>query len=182
MQVRTATAEDLATIQAVEVRAGRLFAASADPVIAACADHPPLPLDRLADWVAVGRAWVADVDGSVAGFVVADLVDGCAHVVAVAVHPDRGRRGIGRTLLAEVDRYAAEAGLQGVTLTTFRDVPWNRPWYERLGFRVLPEGEIGPELRARRGEEEGFGLPAEMRVCMRRDVAPVRAAGAPPAS
>jgi hypothetical protein len=57
-----------------------------------------------------------------------------------------------------------------VTLTTFRDVPWNRPWYERLGFRVLGEDELGPELRARRDEEEHLGLPAALRVCMRRDV------------
>ena len=170
MRVRTATADELETLQQVERRAGRLFAAADDPVIAACAEHPPLPLDRLAAWQRDGRAWVADDDGAVVGFVVVDLVDGCAHVEEVAVDPEHGRRGIGTALLAEVERYAAGTGLAGVTLTTFRDVPWNRPWYERLGFRVLDEDELGRGLRARRDEEEAFGLPAQLRVCMRREI------------
>ena len=57
-----------------------------------------------------------------------------------------------------------------VTLTTFRDVPWNRPWYQRMGYVVLAEDDLGPGLHARRRQEDADGLPAELRVCMRREV------------
>jgi hypothetical protein len=55
-------------------------------------------------------------------------------------------------------------------LTTFSDVPWNAPLYRHLGFRVLDDDDIGPELRARRADEAARGLDPASRVCMRRDV------------
>jgi GNAT superfamily N-acetyltransferase len=58
-----------------------------------------------------------------------------------------------------------------VTLTTFQDVPWNAPWYSRRGFRVLRDHELTPGLRRRRSLEEAQGLPAELRVVMRFDLA-----------
>lgn len=45
-----------------------------------------------------------------------------------------------------------------IALSTFSHVPWNRPLYERLGFVVLCEEEIGPELRSVREEEAAHGL------------------------
>ena len=41
-------------------------------------------------------------------------------------------------LVLQVCDWAAGNGYASVTLTTFRDVPWNMPFYERLGFRVIP--------------------------------------------
>ncbi len=49
-------------------------------------------------------------------------------------------------------------------------VAWNRPYYERRGFRILTSDEIGRELSARVAEEEAHGLLAELRVCMGRPV------------
>ena len=43
--------------------------------------------------------------------------------------------------------------MPAVTLTTFRDVPWNAPYYERLGFRTLAADEITPGLAAIRAHE-----------------------------
>jgi hypothetical protein len=57
-----------------------------------------------------------------------------------------------------------------VSLTSFAEVPWNRPLYEHLGFMVLAEDEIGPELRAVREAEAAHGLDPAERVCMRLDV------------
>jgi hypothetical protein len=46
-------------------------------------------------------------------------------------------------------------------------VPWNRPYYERLGFAVLEEAAAGPELRAVRDRERARGVDANgPRVCM----------------
>jgi hypothetical protein len=65
---------------------------------------------------------------------------------------------------------ARQRGLDAVTLTTFRDVAWNAPYYERCGFRVLDETELGPGLRRVRDTEAAHGLDPARRVCMRRDL------------
>ncbi|MGO9907868.1 MAG: hypothetical protein ACLPY3_19445 [Solirubrobacteraceae bacterium] len=70
-----------------------------------------------------------------------------------------------------IDRLEADAAAKhqlALTLTTFRDVPWNAPYYARLGFVVLEAGEQGPELRALI-ERERNSIPSDMaRVAMRR--------------
>ena len=73
-------------------------------------------------------------------------------------------------MLDRVRMWALETGRSAISLTTFADVPWNRPLYEHLGFRVLAGDEIGPELRALRAEEAVHGLDPTIRVCMRLDI------------
>ena len=46
-----------------------------------------------------GRAWVAERDGEVAGYLLAAVVDGCAHVEQVSVDPAHARRRIGAALV-----------------------------------------------------------------------------------
>lgn len=50
----------------------------------------------------------------------------------------------------------------------FRDVPWNAPYYGRLGFSVVPDPELGQGLRRIRDAEALEGLDAWPRVAMRR--------------
>jgi hypothetical protein len=65
-----------------------------------------------------------------------------------------------------VEQHRADP-LAGMTLITFRGVPWNAPYYERLGFRELPESEVTPGLAALKAAEGG-NITA--RVCMLRDL------------
>jgi len=67
-------------------------------------------------------------------------------------------------------RWAARQGLLAVTLTTFRHLPWNAPFYARRGFRVLSPDELGPGLRAALRGERAQGL--RRRVAMRRPLDP----------
>jgi hypothetical protein len=55
-----------------------------------------------------------------------------------------------------------------VTLTTFADVPWNAPYYRRLGFADVPPGAQGPGLRRLRAHEAEVGLDRWPRVAMAR--------------
>jgi hypothetical protein len=55
-----------------------------------------------------------------------------------------------------------------VTLTTFRDVPWNMPFYARLGFEIVPPEQVGPALFAIVEGETRRGLDPARRVVMRR--------------
>jgi phosphinothricin acetyltransferase len=172
--VRPMTLADVAAVRAVGVDAGERFRAVPDRRIAACADHDPWPADDLATFVDDERAWVAiDGSGAVVGFLLAEELDGCAHVEEVAVGRDHGGRGHATALLDHVATWAAEHHLAAITLTTFRDVPWNAPFYERRGYRVVPTTEWTPALRAKVDHEDAdLGLPAQLRVVMRRDLTP----------
>ena len=89
---------------------------------------------------------VAVADGAVLGVAATLPLDGNVHPEQLSVHPDHERRGIGSALLETVCAGAAVAGAARVTLTTFRDLPWNLPWYGARGFTVLPRREWGPGL------------------------------------
>ncbi|MER5321213.1 GNAT family N-acetyltransferase [Streptosporangium roseum] len=93
---------------------------------------------------------------------------GAVHLDQLAVHPDHGRRGVGGRLLEAVCDHAASTGVAAVTLTTFRDVPWNGPWYAQRGFGVLDPAEWGPELAALVAHERELGIELAPRVVMRR--------------
>jgi GNAT superfamily N-acetyltransferase len=170
--VRPATAADIGRMRAIEIAAGQLFLSVDMPEIAA--DDPP-DVGLLNDHIDAGTAWVAEMESggrsAVVGYVIASVVDGAAHVDQVSVDPSAERRGIGRRLLAVVAEWAMGRGISWLTLTTFRDVPWNGPYYARLGFEVMPPSSIGRELRALVDEETAAGLDPTLRVCMRAPAA-----------
>jgi len=163
--LRVAVASDLQDLARIEVEAGRLFLTVGMPLVAG--DE----VDEVQLGLAIddGRVWVASYDGSTAGYVEASTVDGRAHIDQVSVRPDLGRRGIGRALVRQVEMWGRQHGLDGTTLTTFRDVPWNGPWYRRLGYRDLEDDEIGPELRTVMEREAMWpGIVPELRCAMFR--------------
>ena len=114
--------------------------------------------------------WVAEVGGAVAGFLVAEVLDGCAHVEEVSVRPEAEGRGLGSALLEAAADWARTEGLDGVTLTTFRDVPWNAPFYERRGLPGPGRGRAHRRARGPARREAAAGLDPDLRVVMRRDL------------
>ncbi|GAA2327727.1 GNAT family N-acetyltransferase [Streptomyces kunmingensis] len=168
MIVRTATAAELPRLQAIEVAAGAAFRALG---MDAVADDEPPALEELERFRRAGHAWVAEGDeGTVIAYLVGLVVDDAFHIEQVTVDPDAARRGIGRALIAYAERFARDRGLTGLTLTTFTDVPWNAPYYERLGFRRLSADALTPGLRDIRAAEAANGLDRWPRVCMRREL------------
>lgn len=168
MRIREARPDDLTRLQDIEVAAGAAFR---DVGMSDIADHAPPSIPTLAGYQENGRAWVT-VDGGdlPAAYLLVDVIDGCAHIEQVSVHPAYARRGVGRALIDRVSAWAAGRGLAALTLTAFRDVPWNGPYYERLGFRELPTGEITPGLAELVAAEAAHGLDPAARLCMRREV------------
>ena len=178
MTVRQARPEDVGRLQAIQLAAGNAFR---DIGMPAAADTFPLPPESLSGYRRAGRAWVAaDEHDEPVGFVVADVVDGCAYIEQVSVHPAHARQRIGAMLLDHVAGWAARRGLPALTLITFRGVPWNAPYYERLGFRELAPAELTPGLAALWAAAPGAGRRGggSERVCMRRDVPPGTRPGA----
>ena len=113
------------------------------------------------------RLWAAlDDKGNLVGFALARIVGGFAHLEEMDVHPDHGRQGIGGRLLGTVKNWARDGGYPGVTLITFRHLPWNAPFYERHGFVQLDEGDNTASLRELMREEADAGLEPRNRVAM----------------
>jgi len=167
--LRPARREDLPQLAALEEAAGAGFAALGMETVAA---DPPPSLAFLEACRAGGRAWVAELDGRVVGYALAEVVDGDVHLAQVSVHPDlRGRR-LGAGLLDLVEEWGIAAGSENMTLTTFAEVPWNAPYYARLGFRPLSPAELGDGLAARRAAEVASGLDAWPRLAMVRPLDP----------
>ncbi|HEU5159014.1 MAG TPA: hypothetical protein VFU43_18605 [Streptosporangiaceae bacterium] len=67
---------------------------------------------------------------------------------------------------------AGDHGLPRITLTTFRDIPWNGPWYARRGFAELPRPEWGPQLRRQWQIEVDAGVHLAPRIAMVRVLPP----------
>ncbi len=166
MRIRPAAPAELPALQDIERAAGAPFRDLGMPEIA---DDEPPALDVLDRYRRAGRCWVAaDERNRPAAYLLAEPVDGALHIEQVSVHPRAARRGVGRALLAHAADRARQEGLTALTLTTFTEVPWNAPYYARLGFQPLPEADLTPGLREIRATEAAHGLDRWPRVCMRK--------------
>jgi ribosomal protein S18 acetylase RimI-like enzyme len=140
--IRLAAKEDLANLQAIERAAGTLFPACRIPDV-----DDVMPIGDLEKATDNGLLLVATSQHLVVGFAMAQEQDGFLHLAVMAVHPDHGNRGFGRELLMAIIHEARLRKSPGVTLTTFEDLPWNAPFYQKAGFRVLSDSELSPSLR-----------------------------------
>ena len=113
---------------------------------------------------------VADVEGHAVGFALCGQVDGHAHLFEMDVVPGHARRGIGSALLESVCLVAAARGLESITLSTLRDVPWNAPFYATRGFVEIDESQWGPKLSEIIANEQMLGFPMQLRVVMQREL------------
>ena len=133
------------------------------------ADAELMSVETFGSYVDTGLAWVAvDDNDTIVGFVLVEEVDEGAHIEQISVIPERQGQGVGRALIDHVRGWAEPYGLHAMTLTTFDHVPWNRPLYEHLGFRVVAEAEMSPGLRRIREIEASHGLDPVLRVVMRK--------------
>lgn len=163
--IRAARASDGRDLRQIERLAGERFR---NVGLESVADAEPASLEVLADYATEGRSWVAaDERDRPVAYVIVDVVDGAAHIEQISVRPDRQGTGIARALLDRVRTWASTTGKSAITLTTFETIPWNGPLYEHLGFVMMQEQELGPELRSIRDAEARHGLDPAMRACMR---------------
>lgn len=172
-QIDHALARDVPRLPEIERRACELFLQ--DPVTAAM----PLLLTPLADFEAAQREerlWVARAPGGEpVGFALVERLGAEPHLEELDVLPEHGRRGIGTALVRDVCAWAAVQPGGSLTLCTFRHIPWNAPFYRRLGFADLAPADLTPGLRARMEAEAANGLASETRVAMRWTPAPAAA-------
>lgn len=171
---------DLPLLASIELAAARLLTGHAPaPVLAEVTSLEELETARRQQLL-----WVALDDDAPVGFAHVKLLEARrAHLDELDVHPSHGRRGLGRQLVMAVCDWAAATGYAAVTLSTFRDPPWNMPFYARLGFDVIAPDDLSPALIAVVADERSRGLDPTRRVVMvRRTDAYLPHVDDPPAS
>lgn len=167
--VRLARENEIAALQEIERRAGAPFA---EVGMSAVADDEPPSWEVLQAFVSEGRAWVwPDENDHPIAYLILGLVDDQPHIDQVSVDPAHARARIGKRLIDHAVDWSKNNGRHEITLTTFTQVPWNGPYYERLGFSYIEPADEPPGLRAIRAAELAHGLDEWPRACMRADLA-----------
>jgi GNAT superfamily N-acetyltransferase len=167
--IRPATSADAAYLPLVEQSAGELFRTVGD--YAWIADSGNMTEPRYRELIDNGASWVAQtIDDEPIGFLCAEAVDGELHIQELSVMLAWQGQGLGRRLLETAIAWAAGQGLAAVTLTTFRTLPWNEPFYASAGFETVSEGRLDPRLAAILRLEVEKGLPPGSRCAMRRQI------------
>ena len=162
--IRTATAEDLELLPAIEDAADELFAS----VFAVVDWHPATSgVERSRQ---PGNILVAsDKQGSEPlGFAHVLSVPGGDHLEQLSVRPSMMRRGHGRALVAAVTTESGRRGCDRVTLRTYAEVPWNAPFYAGCGF--IPGDPDTDFLRGLLAVEQLLTLGHGLRVQMNYDL------------
>lgn len=186
-EIRLADLGDVAALPGIERAASQRFVEVGYPELAEgqVTDLSTLIAAQREErlWVAVARheqrqptrrAWAAgdEPEEVPVGFVLVQLLDGMPHIQEMDVLPNHGRRGLGRGMVRRVIDQSKAQGHDKLTLTTFKNVPWNAPFYNSLGFREIPAARCGDELKALFNAEAEAGLPVDDRVVMVHDLVP----------
>lgn len=127
--------------------------------------------DKYVPYVDDGRAFVAvNAWDWPMGFSAVDEMDGEAYLAEINVDFEYQGRGLGRRLIAAACDWARICGHRSILLSTFKDVPWNAPYYARQGFRALEAAELSrPGIKSQRDHEAQF-LDIDTRVFMRKSL------------
>jgi GNAT superfamily N-acetyltransferase len=164
--LRRAQSIDAVTLPAIERSAAELF--RRDAALAWLADAQVTDAEQHRRAIETDEVWVAQSpDGVLLGFLSAVEVDNELHIQELSVGQHFQGRGAGRKLLLTAVAHARDRELHGLTLTTFRDLPWNEPFYQRQGFETLSPEQWGPRLATVLNDEIAHGLPGERRCAMR---------------
>jgi len=163
--IRFATPADLPLLPAIEARAAQRFVPLG---LSFAADLPLQSLESLRAAQAERRLLVAtDAHDTAVGFAVLALLDATdGHLLELDVDPDHNGRGLGRALIAAAGDWARSLGRARLTLTTFREVPFNAPFYARIGFVEIAPDALTDALRRLREDERTHGVERSPRLAM----------------
>ncbi|EMD82587.1 GNAT family N-acetyltransferase [Pacificimonas flava] len=165
--VRLARPDEVIACQDVERRAAAVFASTPYPHLV---DAPPTDACVLRAAIAEGLQWIG-IDSRdetrLAGQLTAAVDADSMLIAQVDVVPHAQRQGLGRALIGAAEAEARRRGLSSLWLRTFRDIPWNAPFYASLGFQpeAATENDVGEHGVA---QERDLGLNPATRVTMRK--------------
>jgi GNAT superfamily N-acetyltransferase len=168
--IRLARPADLPRLPEIEVSAASLFRDKGVEVFVGETDETPIeftPAEIWAPIIAEGLLWVmAEPDRPACAFLAARIEEGRLHILEFDVHRDHQGEGLGRRLLTFAIAEARRRGLTGLSLTTFRDAPWNAPFYSTAGFEIIEGEDAKGALQNYLDGEAARGLDPARRCAM----------------
>ncbi len=164
-EIINARAHDVHLLPAIELAAAQLLLGQMPD----SALNVTTSVQEFQEAQAEARLWVVLARDTPVGFAQVELLGThAAHLKEIDVHPDHGRRGLGARLVNTVCEWASARGYPAITLTTFRDVPWNMPFYAHHGFEIIPTDDLNAALASILQAEARHGLDIARRVAMKR--------------
>lgn len=161
--IRPATAAEIFRLQEIERAAAELFRGSG------LIDIDNMAVVSLTDHVAAisaGLSFVCEVDSRVAGFAMGEWQGRDAYLHELDVDPTFQKRGVGAALVRAFVEAARSSGARDIYLATFRDPPWNAPFYRKLGFHDVPRADYLAWMTALEESQASF-LDLSTRVFMK---------------
>ena len=166
--ITAADLDDIPALISVDKAASALFEPTGLLNPDALADH--VPADVLETEIPNGNVFVARNQHSWAvGFALIRLRGSGLYLDQVSVHPDHGQKGLGRALVIRTLTAAEARKLPHVSLSTFRDLPWNGPFYASMGFREIPGDQLEPYMKEIEEAQRPY-MDVSQRCFMRRKV------------
>lgn len=164
--LRAATSADIPRMHQIEDDAGELFAGLGlidieDMALVSIGDHGQA--------IDAGLSLIAELDGRAAGFAMGSRYGADVYLHELDVDRAHQKRGVGAALVRGFIALARARGAGAVYLSTFRDPPWNAPFYRKMGFRDVARGDYLPWMIAIETEQAKF-LDIATRVFMRAEV------------
>jgi len=130
------TEDDIPALVAADRAASMLFEDTG--LISPEALTDTIPHDAFAEAIKAEHVIVArHIEGYAVGFTLTSLRGKGLYLDQISVHPEHGQCGIGTELMMHLLQDAEDRKLPYVTLSTFRDLPWNAPFYASMGFREI---------------------------------------------
>jgi GNAT superfamily N-acetyltransferase len=135
--IRLALPDDLPLLPAIEASAATLFAGTDVAHLVGGPTTAPADLSRSCR---AGTLWVADAGGPV-GFLMGATIAGWLHLQEMSVARPAQGLGHGAALMNAGIAAAPGLGCTRLSLTTDRLLPWNAPFYARLGFAIVADND-----------------------------------------
>lgn len=172
IRIRLASADDVPKVAPLEKAAAELFRSIG---MDAVADDPPIAESILLQAVEETRLWVAVEYGVLKAYLLGDFLPNSLHIDQVTVHPDAAHRGLGALMIESVSADPRSKARGLLTLTSFADVPWNGPYYERIGFLNIAESEWPEGVAEKVAADRKHGFDAWPRLVMQRVISEPKA-------
>jgi len=141
VKLRPAAIADIPRLQQIEQDAATLFVGLdlidvSEMATASIGDH--------CHAIDEGLSLVAELDGRVAGFAIGNRYGADVYLHELDVGRDYQRKGVGAALLRGFIDLSRAHGAPCIYLSTFRDPPWNAPFYRKIGFADVPRTKYLP--------------------------------------
>jgi len=158
LTLRLGTLDDLVALADIEISAASLFPRGKIPH-----PHESLPYDVMREAIKNQLLFCAELKSPaekkiLVGFAACHLYEQNLHLDEISVDPDFARQGIGSLLVKHIIKESERRKCQGITLSTFSDIPWNAPFYKKFGFAELAYSETPKHVQAMLDEEKSIGL------------------------